>query len=264
MGQFKKFRSTAVSLLGAGMLVMAGCGGGGDSGPAYNPVTLTEANAVQYARAGFAQGSVITSTADTYALRSITTPSIQDSINLAIGQIFTNRLGAKSIVTGVTTGCPDGGSVSDSSTGNINAWSGTITFDNCNFSGTIIHGSFTFSSTFNDITEDYTAVGNGNLRFKFDGEDIAIAMDFDLGGNYLSGDFSQSFNFSIVGSNGGDFSLTTTQPITGNGFNVETGQFIVSGANGTRVRVTVGPTNWADVELDSGDGNFVFVTAIAI
>jgi hypothetical protein len=82
-------------------------------------------------------------------------------------------------------------------------------------------------------------------------------MDFDVSGNDFTGEFTETFNFSVTGFAGGGFALTTTEPITGFEPDVTGGQIVLSGADSTRIRVTVVDTNLVDIELDEGTGTFM-------
>ena len=84
-------------------------------------------------------------------------------------------------------------------------------------------------------------------------------------GNYGTGDFNGSINFSLSGIPDGGFLVETTQPWTGNALSLQvtSGQLIVYGSDNTRLRITVTDINTADVELDNGSGSFVFDSTIS-
>lgn len=265
MKQTSKYKHFFI-LLFCSTLIACGGSSDGSSAPADDAV-LTSANAEAFARSGLAQIDFVTGTTD-FVLKSNSTTPIKGAIKLAINHIFKQRPAYRSFANrSMTENCgPDAsfGSITYNTTENPGSESGSIVFDNCNISENIIDGSFTFSATSDSITGAFAASGAGSLNFNFDTEQFTIVMDFDVSGNDISEEFSETFNFSVTGIPGGGFSLSTTQPIIGVGIDITSGQFIISGASSTRVRVTVVGTNLVDIELDDGSGTFVFHSTISI
>ncbi len=260
----KAYRKYLLILLFGSSIVA--CGGSDDEGGSSNglsvpvdAVTFTTANAETFARAGLAQIDSVAATTD-FAFKSNSTTPIKAAIRLAIDQIFKQRPAHRSFANrSISDNCGGDasfGSITYSTTESGGSESGSIIFDNCNIVGITIDGSFTFSATSDDLTGAYTATGEGSLSFNFDTEQFTLTMDFDISGNDFSGEFSETIDFSLTGITGGGFTLTTTQPITGVGSDITGGQIVLTGANSTRIRVTVVGTNLVDIELDNGSGTF--------
>ena len=89
-------------------------------------------------------------------------------------------------------------------------------------------------------------------------------MDYSVTGNDFDGSFSTTMSISVSGAPDANFLLTTPVPISGIGFDVLSGEILVEGANGTRLRITVTGANVADVFWDDGSGTFVFHSTINI
>ncbi len=242
-------------------LPLFACGGGGSdsSNVPGDAAVFTADNAESFARAGLAQIDTATATTD-LAFKSNSISPARGSIKLAISQIFRSRPAYKSIADrSVTENCGEDasfGSISYETTVDMDTESGSILFDDCNIFGIIIDGGFTFSATSDSITGAFSGTGAGTLNFNFDTEQFTIVMNFDVSGNDISGEFSETVDFSLTGIPGGGFSLSTIQPIIGVNDDVTAGQIIISGANSTRIRVTVVGTNLIDIELDNGSGTF--------
>lgn len=243
--------------------VIAACGGGGGGGsnPPADAAKFTSDNAVSFARESFALIDFADLATD-LAFKSETNNPFKGAVKLTIDQIFKQRTAQKLLAgRSETLLCGDNasfGSITYSTTETSNSESGSIVFDQCNFngSGIVIDGGFSFSGTFDDFTQDYSAMGEGSITFSFDTDEFTIAMDFDVSGNDSTGEFTETFNFSVTGYAGGGFSLATTDPITGFDPDVTGGQIVLSGADNTRIRVTVVGINLVDIELDDGSGNF--------
>lgn len=254
-------------------LVIAACGGGGDgddgnagglSVPA-DAVEFNATNAKDFALAGLAQIDFASATTE-LAFKSDSETRAKGAIKFAISQIFRQRSAYRSTADrSGTENCIPGdassGSITYDTTETSNSASGSVVFDNCKpGDGIIIDGSLSFSSSFDDAG-NYAATGEANVTFNIDTEQFTIAMDFDISGNDFSGEFTETFNFSLTGITDGGFLLNTTVPITGNELDltVTGGQIVLSGANATRIRVTVVNTNLVDIELDDGSGTFVLL-----
>ncbi len=256
----KVHRKYLLILLFSSSLVACGGGGSNGSNVPTDAITFTSANAETYARAGLAQIDTVDATTD-FALKSDSTTPIRGTIKLAIDQISKHRPARKSIIANrsITENCGEDssfGSITYDTTESAGIESGSITFNNCNILVFTINGGFTFSATSDSVTGAFTETGEGSLSFAFDTEQFTITMGFDVSGNETSGEFSETINFSITGITGGGFTLTTTQPITGVGSDITGGQIVITGANSTRIRVTVVGTNLVDIELDDGSGTF--------
>ena len=263
----KSYRKYLLILLFSSSLVACGGGGGDGDGGSSNgssvpadAAVFTSANAETSARAGLAQIDRVTATTD-LAFKSNSKSPERGALKLAINQIFKQRPAYRSIANrSMTENCGEDasfGSITYDTTEGVSSESGSIIFDNCNLIGIIIDGSFSFSATSDSITGAFVATGAGTLSFNFDTEQFTISMNFDIGGNDISGEFRETFDFSLTGITGGGFSLSTTQPIIGVNDDITGGQIIISGANSTRIRVTVVGTNLVDIELDDGSGTFV-------
>lgn len=269
MFYFKLFRPTLAIAISALLLFMSGCGGGGgdDDKTGSTPtlpsdaVTITDANATQVANAVLAS---IDSLSIVTSLKSETAaPSFQDAVNLVANKVFKRDRRPYPVVTGVTESidCDNigVGSITFTYTETETSASGTTEFNNCEFFGLTVDGSFTFSSSWNNTTGDYSDSGSGTLTYTYGSESFTIVMELDETGNEQTGAFSQSVSYSVTGSSVGGFLVTTTEPLIGNYFSGEltSGQLIVEGAGGTRLRITITGPYEATVELDDGSGTFV-------
>ena len=265
----KSYRKYLLILLFSSSLVACGGGGGGGSStttPALpsDATTITTANTADIARS--AVDIALFTDALTGFRQEGSTPSTRDVIKLVIDQTFGKFLPSRRVASRTETEPCDNnqGSITFNVNETATSASGTITFTACNVAGLIINGSFSFSGSFNDSTGDYSVSGNGSLTFTDSVNSAAIAMNFSETGNDGSGSFRTTTSISVSGVPGENFLLTTTQPITGVGFAVNSGEILVEGAGGTRLRITVTSTDVADVFLDDGSGTFVYHSTISI
>jgi len=188
-------------------------------------------------------------------------PPIRQSIDTLIDYIGNKKHRSISIVSGVTETdqCDNGGTISDTYSETNTSESGSATFNNCEIEGVIFDGSLSYSSTWNNSTGAYTDSGNGTLTISYAGSySFILAVNFSDTGNESTGVFSISLSYSFTESTIGGFMLTTTTPLAGTFDTVTSGEVIVTGANNSRLRMTVTTANTVDIYLDNGDGNFVF------
>lgn len=160
--------------------------------------------------------------------------------------------------------CDDGGSIRLDFNSTASSASGKAVFMNCGFFGFTVNGKMTFDITFNDTTGDYRDHFNGSLRYTFGADTLLIVFDIRDHGNENSGDFSSTFKFSVSGIPGGGFLVTTSTKVTGNFLDYFSGQLIVYGADNTRLRITIDNVNQATLDLDPGNGIFVFHATISL
>lgn len=271
------FRAPLATVFIASFLLITGCGGGGDGGgggggttptlPA-NAVTITSSNAAAIAESAI--GTLDTFDAILVGAEAESLPSIQAAIKAVTDIAFDRNRRSASVVTGVTETepCYNGnGSITANYTETTTSFSGTLTFSNCDLGyGLFVNGSFTVSSSWNNSTGAYTDSGNGSLTFTDNSNSFTLVMDYDETGNEFDYSYSTNMSYSVSGIPGGGFLVTTTQNIVGNYYYgyVTSGQFIIQGANNTRLRITITSTNYADVELDTGNGVFDYITSIYI
>ncbi|VAW64310.1 hypothetical protein MNBD_GAMMA09-1385 [hydrothermal vent metagenome] len=259
-------------ILTGSLSLLNACGdsSGGGGGPASvspslpaDAIILTTSNANSVAQSA-------TSTADTTAVLvgiEASLPAPQAAINTLTDYVFDKSNRTSSIATGITTtdSCPNGGTVTDSYNGSTTSISGSFNFNQCDFGNFKFNGNFSYSSTWNDNTGAYTDTGNGSLTLTTPNDSYSMAMNFTDTGNDISGDSSITLSFSISGANLGGFLVTTSQPLTSTNFTTASaGQLIVTGANNTRLRITITSSTSADIEFDNGSGSFVFLNSIFI
>ena len=265
-----------VFILACSITLLAACGGGGsgsgedDSFP--TPTLPGEAarfdNSNANTTADAAVGFIDTLDSVT-ELKTAEAPSMMQVI-----EQVTDRLTSRGRDSGLTAARTEdisaGLCISGSATANISesgsSESGTVSFVNCDVGGGIlVNGSFNYINSWNDTTQDYTYQIGGSISFDFGSATVTIVMNSIESGNYGTGDFNGSINFSLSGIPDGGFLVETTHPWTGNALSLQvtSGQLIVYGSDNTRLRITVTGINTADVELDNGSGSFVFDSTIS-
>ena len=261
-------------------LGIAACGGSSsssDDGVSFpNPTLPAGARVIA---PGEAQGIAedVVDEIDTFAvlaaLRGEVTPSRPDVLGLLSDLVRDRVRDSVNVATGVTEDisadiCVDGGKAIVNSTETNTSESGNITFSSCNIGfGILLDGKISFSGSFNDTTLDYSIRIGGTLSISDGVETVTLVMDFSDNGNDGTGDFTVTVSYSITGIPGGGYLVTTVQPLVGNAFSeiVTSGQLIVAGGSGTRIRITVVSGNTADVEFDDGSGGgFLPVTNIPL
>lgn len=258
------------SLLSATMLV--GCGGSsgddsttddGTSGGGgsttislpSNAITLDENNAIPIAQATI---TYLDFAYFAFGVDAQIIPPTHQVISTVKDIVFNDERRTYSVATGLedSGACTNGGTYSDTWTETDTSWTGTVTFTNCDEGGVIINGSLNYSESWNDTTGDYTSSADGSITVTFNGESFTMALNISETGNETSGDYSATISYSVSGSNVLGWLVQTASPIVGNHYDgtYASGTLIITGANNTKVRVTVVPTNSATVELDTGSG----------
>ena len=273
------------AIIGA-FLLITGCGGGGGGGGVGGPtlpanaVTISASNALDIANEAASFASVISDlTAVFYAdLKTEPPPSIPDVIELIIDQVTEERRRSLSVDTGANKEifdysselCFTGTAIADI-TETANSARGTISLTECDAGGIFVDGglSFAFDLSLDDSFFDYDAAFDGTLAFDFDDLIVTIVINLRETANTGTGAFSTTIDYSSATSSGpaAGYLVTTVQPIVGNAFALEItgGLLVVTGADNTRLRITVDSADMATVELDDGlGGGFLFVDTIFI
>lgn len=193
-------------------------------------------------------------------------PPSQAAIDLVTKLAFDKDRHDLNIAVGVVPGepCTDGGSTSFSGEAGSNSRTGTVSFNNCNEGGFVIDGSFSVSSTWVSLPGSYTNTGVGSITMSFGGQSFTLSLDYDGSGDSSTGDFANDISFSISIPSYGSFSVATTSTLVGNIYSggILSGVLVVTGGQGTRIRVTFNANGTADVDLDNGNGVFVFHSII--
>jgi len=260
MSQIKLF--LAIGLISS-LVACGGSSGGGSKQPTLpaDAVSITSNNAAAVAESAISTVESI-SIIPTIIGVEANIPLVRIAINTLITNVFNEKNPATSVAAGVTDSypCPSDGSISDTYTfSGDTSYSGTATFSNCNSDGFILNGSFGYSSTWNNDTGAYSDSGSGSLTTTIGSDSFTMTVDYAETGNLSSGDYSVQLTYSITGSVIGGYLVETTQALQGTyPGDVTSGQIIVTGANNTRLRITVTSSSTADIELDSGNGTFVF------
>lgn len=249
-------------------LIGAGCTSSDDSaatpGLPADAVTITATNAQPIAISAVA-------TIETVGLVlgvDSSLPQIQNAINTVTDLAFNRDKNTSSVATGITEseqctfGDPTSGTITVvyEETGTIIAGSesGTLTFASCRFGTTTFIGSFTYNDTW--IADgSYTESGSGSLTIRDNQQSFTITLNTSETGNYNTDTYITNLSYSVSGTSLGGFLVETSIPLTGNYMNngADAGQFIITGAGGTRLRITILDINTATYELDNGDGIFV-------
>lgn len=266
MNIFKSVRFLSIMVLSAVALLLGACGGGGGGNdyptpviPA-NAVTFTQTNASTYASDG------VSNIEEAEELRSAQTGySLQDVTNLINDQLA--EIQASSVATGATqseTYPCESGEMVITVDGDESSYTGSLTYSNCVFFTITMNGKIDFEGTGNSNTGAFTSEGGGTLTIadSTDSTSITMVMYFDNSGNIDSGAFTNYFSMSVAGTGlpEGGYLMTTVTPLKGTGFNIESGEIRLYGANGTQVRILVIDTDLAEVSVNENDGNgFVVV-----
>ncbi len=260
----------ALVLTFVSILIACGGGGGGGGGSTAMPglpkdaTTITAANTSTIARSAI--DNVQLDDVFTSFRQEVEKSSAGKVIQLVVDQAFDHYLPSRSIA--LRTETQPCGNSQGSITVNANeaptSATGSIIFNACNVSGVVVNGSLSVSASFSDSTGAYSISANGSLTFSDGLDNAAIGMNFSETGNDISGSYSSTISLSVSDVPGANFLLTTTQPITGVFSDVYSGEILVEGAAGTRLRITVITTNLADVYLDDGSGTFVYHSTINV
>jgi len=266
--------SVVYALAIAGVVASGGGGGNGASVSFPNPtlpdgaVTLNIGNAQDIAESAVEFARIISTIAQ---FKTAAPPTIPAVIKQVTDRIIERSRSSQPVVTGVTENlssefCTGGGGGTAIANYNESASSasGRITFTTCDIGlGILISGTVSFDTSWNDTTLAYDNRFGGTLSFVFGADTFTFVFDLSDTGNEGTGAFSSTIKFSLDGIPGGGFLVTTTQRWEGDFSGFTSGQFIVQGANNTRLRITVVPGNMADVELDEGSG-FTYVNTIPL
>jgi len=240
------------------MLLITGCGGGG-GGTSYpipalpaNAVVFDTTNAIDIANSAVSDSGYV----GTSARQANILPSVNGVIDLLADQMNSTEQ-STSVSTGVSQTtiipCTDDGDITITVDGNESS-AGTV----------IVNGSISFDGT-GDSAGNFSVSGGGsiNITDTIDPTSITMVMNFRESGNTSAGSFSSSFSFSIDGLPGGGFLVETIQPLAGADFDVTSGEIMVYGGNGTRIRILITVPNTAEVFVDEGSG-FVSVGFISL
>jgi hypothetical protein len=258
----------AFAIVGA-MLLITGCGGGG-GGTSYpipalpaNAVVFDTTNAIDIANSAVSDSGYV----GTSARQANILPSVKGVIDLLADQMNSTEQ-STSVSTGVSQTtiipCTDDGDITITVDGNESSAIGTLRFNNCTEGTVIVNGGISFDGT-GDSAGNFSVNGGGsiNITDTIDPTSITMVMNFRESGNTSTGSFSSSFSFSIDGLPGGGFLVETIQPLAGAGFDVTSGEIMVYGGNGTRIRILITAPNTAEVFVDEGSG-FVSVGFISL
>lgn len=257
------FITFALASCGGGGSVDDTSGGGGDGNitpvlPA-DAVQITDSNAIVVAESAVdnaSSGGLLLGV-------EVASPPVSQVIKSIKSTVHQFKQ-TQNIATGVTAGpfpC-DGGSGTFTFSGTVSTTGsdGTITFNNCvGIDGTTIDGSINFTSTWNDNTGAYSDNVSGSLTVTYLLDTFTMSLSISETGNDDTGEFSTNITYSVSGTNLGGFLVETLQTVKGNYFNgvLYSGQLLVTGKNGSRLRITVISSSTASVELDTGDGIWV-------
>jgi len=251
-------------------LIGSGCSSSSDDSTATpglpaDAVTITTANAQPIAISAVSTiGTVAVALGVDSGL-----PKIQNAINAITDLAFNNNKDKNtfSVATGITEtdycspGDPTSGTYSDTwtETGDSSAgtYSGTITFNSCRIGSITIIGSFTYNDTWT-TDGSYTETGSGSLTIRDTQQTFTITLNATETGNYLTEAYSETLSYSVTGTSLGGFLVETSIPLTGTwSSGTDAGQLMITGAGGTRLRITILDTTTASYEFDNGSGTFV-------
>ena len=277
----KSIRLTLIALTTSVFLLASGCGGGGGGGGGDDagddfPTPRLPADAVELdATNANSIANVAVSFTDTLGtvaeLKAESSPSIPQVARMVTDQVMRRTRHSASIAArteDISEGlCVTGTAIADFDESGDNE-SGSVTFSDCSIDGAgeiVINGRFTYDASMNDTTLNYSFHLGGSLTMAISSESITIVMNMLETGNDGTGAFSSNISYSLSGIPDSGFLVTTAQPLVGTVFTgVTAGQLIVHGSVDTRLRITVTSIDEADVDLDNGDGNFVFDSTISI
>lgn len=190
-------------------------------------------------------------TIDSFNAINIATKSL-DTFDL-LGNTLPNAVSNSS---GTTFNCITG-YYTDSWTADITGISGQMDFYSCAFADPLtLSGRYNYSAAINN--SDLTQTGDANnFSLDYDGALYTLNVEFSVDLNIATGAYSIITDFSLSGIADQGLLFNTVTPLTGTyPSGVDSGQVLVSGANNTRLRITV-INNGADiyVELDEGEGS---------
>ena len=224
-------------------------GGGGAAVPA-NAIVIDNANAETTVLAAASSASSLESAFSALGAETTQSLSLEDTLDI-INPLLKNLANnaSQNTATGIAISeqCPEGGSISGSVTettnGTATTETGSVTFSNCNYSGFIINGSFSFTETSDLSIGAYSDNASGsitmsdaisNSSFSFTGFVYA-----ETGNNqnftYTTTQLTYAIDFVANGTASGGFLVTLTAPIVeSNGDSCpESGHITVTGANST-------------------------------
>lgn len=253
--------------------MLVGCGGGGGGDSTVNPTLPGDATRITDANASAIAATAIDSVflASDYGSfagfrQDGSSSSTGSVINYAIQETLKRIRPSSQTIASRTTqtqSCPDGGSITATADGTDTSGSGSISFDNCTFGTSVIDGSFSFEFSFNNTSGNYNISVDGRITASDSVfGSMTMAMNYSESGN-IDGSFSTDISLSVSGTSE-NFLLTTTQTITGMGLNIYSGEVIVSGADGTRLKLIVIATDTVDVYFDDGSGTFIYRDTVLI
>lgn len=274
-----KTKSCAIVFM-AGLLTA--CGGGSDGGGESNDngglsvpadaLTITEDNAVATSsRAAEVAVAVPAAFSDPAVVGGVTLAPDEPLLSASeLMSALRQQLSAPSseavVVSGVEVNesCTYGGTITGDVDETDTRIRGTVKFNGCKLlsrNGSGVNGSL--SVDFQDKGDsNYSASIEGDFSYAMPGYGTVSyrGLSVSATGNEASGAYSIRLDVAVSGLTGGGFLFRTTQTFTGNDNNSPdcptSGQFVVSGANGTQVRATANGTQ-VTVEYNDGSGNFV-------
>ncbi len=252
-----------ISLIFSLFLGLTACSSSGDGDDLVTPTLpadaarITAANAADIANAAF--GSIEGLTSATTAFRGdAELPSLFEIVQAAGERVKSKAmLPAPIAYQTETQDCEPSspqGRITVDFDATSNSAEGSAVFSNCVLGGITMNGRFTFDSTFNDTSGDYSDRFNGSLTISFGSESFTMQFDFTDSGNSLSGVFTSSIALSVSGIPGGGFLVTSTAAVTGVGTDVLSGVLLVQGADNTKLRIRITGANAAAVDFDDGSG----------
>ena len=256
---------TGICTLFLGLVLLSGCASDNNNDSSSTGLNLSIPEGAVSFNAGNAEDSTTqavskTSDLSTAPLSVVSTPAPPGMafINL-FGQISQSNREVSQPVTGASgsyTHTCDTGTYSDSWNGTETSGSGTLKYSMCQYSGITFDGAADYS--WNDTANTSTGSANGSLTMLLDTDtQFSIAFNMSMTSNYETGKFTLVLNYSIGGIPGLGYLFETVEPLTGTLYDsVDSGVVMLSGANGTRVRVTFLGSNNVKVELDEGTGTF--------
>ena len=226
-----------------------------------NAVTITTSNATSVATS--AASSVDTAS----LLFAVETgiPSSKLAIDAIVDSVFNRSRTITSTAASVTDACPISGSITDDFVDSATSSTGTSSFNACDLGGITINGVFTYTIESNFADGPFTDSGHGAMSITIGTESFTIDLIYSTDGNTNTGEYSVTMTYSMSESAFGGYLVETTEALTGiYPADATSGQLIVSGANSTRLRLTITSPTTIDVQLDDGNGIFVMHNTISV
>lgn len=155
--------------------------------------------------------------------------------------------------------CQTSGSVAINWIKATNPSNGTISFTNCNVLNTITHGTLGFSVNFS-TSINYLLTSYGALSINDNGDDFRL-FGINLSENGESNDpnpypYIRNITFAVTSNTtiGGGVLFQTTTSLAGTSNTCAyNGTILVSGANGSKLKISFTTSNAVSIELDDGD-----------